>query len=104
VAGDVPKKVPWDQRLAEHMARKSREAANDPKRQRNPPWREQIRSPYYWLSVLALGATVLIWSVVKPGWLYAFAAVLYCVGLLASVAARREARAAVLRRGTTNEK
>ncbi len=86
------------------MARQSWEAANDPARYRNPPFREQIRSPYYWLSILALGATALVWSAAKPGWVYALAAALYLFGLLASVAARRDARAAGLRRRTTDEK
>lgn len=105
VVSDIPKKVPRDQRLTEHLARKSWEAANDPaRRHQNPPFREQIRSPYYWLSVLALGGTLVIWRVANSGWLYAVAAVLYLVGLLANAAARRDARAAGLRRRTTDEK
>jgi hypothetical protein len=105
VASDTPKKAPWDQRLTEHLARQSWEAANDPaRRPQNPPFREQIRSPYYWLSVLALGGTGLIWSVANPGWLYALAAALYLFALLASAAARRSARAAGLRRRTADEK
>jgi hypothetical protein len=87
------------------MARESWEAANDPaRRPQNPPFREQIRSPYYWLSVLALGGTILISRAANPGWLYALAVVLYLVALLASAAARRDARAAGMRRGTTDEK
>jgi hypothetical protein len=100
MASNAPK-VPWDQRLTEHLARQSREAANDPARRRNPPFREQIRSPYYWLSILALGALMLIWTAAKPGRVYALAAILYVIALLASAAARRDARAAGLRCAST---
>ncbi len=105
MAGDAQKKTPWDQRLMEHLARESREAANDPaKRRRNPSLREQIRSPYYWVSVLASGAAALIWFAVNSSWLHALAAVLYVVSLLASATARRDTRAIRLRSGTTDEK
>ena len=99
MASDAPKKAPWDQRLTEHLARQSWEAANDPARRlRNPPFRDQIRSPYYWLSVLAGGGTILIWRVAHAGWLQTLAVVLYFFALLSNVAARRDARAAGLRR------
>jgi len=89
----------------EHLARGSWEVANDPaRRRRNPPFREQIRSPYYWLSVLALGGTILIWHTAKPGWMYALAAVLYVVSLLGIALSRRDARAAGLRSSTTDDK
>lgn len=70
----------------------------------NPSLQEQIRSPYYWLLVLAFGAAILIWLTANPGWLHAVAAVLYVVGLLASVGARRDARAIGLRSRVTDEK
>lgn len=105
MASNAPRKAPWDRRLAEHLARESWEAANDPaRRRRNPPFREQIRSPYYWLSILALSGAILIWRAAKPGWMYALAVVLYLFAVLASVAARRDARAASLARRTTDEK
>lgn len=102
MVSDAPK-VPWDQRLTEHLDRQSREAANDPARRRNPPFREQIRSPYYWLSIVALGAMTLIWSVGKSGWMQGLAVVLYLIALLTSVAARWDARAAGLRRASTTD-
>ena len=100
----VPKKVPWDQRLVEHLARQSWEAANDPARRgRNPPFREQTRSPYYWFGLLTLGAAVLIWLAAGHGWPSALAAVLYVVSLVASALARRDARAKGLRSRITDE-
>jgi hypothetical protein len=105
VAGGTSKKVPWDQRLTEHLARESWEAANDPARRgRNPSFWAQIRSPYYWFAVLVFGVAVLIWFAASTGWPRAVAAVLYVVSLLASALARRDARAAGLRRGTTDGK
>lgn len=74
------------------MARKSWEAANAPARRfRNPPFREQVRSPYYWFSILALGGAGLIWHVANTGCLWALAAVLYLFALLGCAAARRDA-------------
>src|ERR1700730_8243826 len=94
MATSAPKKASWDRRLAEHLARTSWEAANDPeRRRRSPPFREQIRSPYYWFAVLAFGGAVLIWFAASPGWPRALAAVLYVVSLLASALSRRDARA-----------
>jgi hypothetical protein len=91
MASGAPK-VPWDQRLTEHLARQAREAANDPaRRHRNPPFREQIRSPYYWLSIIAFGATLLIGRGGKPGWMYGLVVVLYLLALIAGEAARRHA-------------
>jgi hypothetical protein len=105
VAGSTPKKVPWDQRLVEHLARGSWEAANDPaKRRRNPSVREQIRSPYYWFGLLAFGGAVLLWLVANPGWLRALAAVLYVAALIANMLARRDARAIDLRSEATEDK
>lgn len=103
MASDSRKTKPWDQRLAEHQARKSWEAANDPARFRNPSFREQIRSPYYWVSVLAGLAIAVILSVAQPGWPYALVAVLYLVALLASAAVRRDARAAASSRASTQK-
>lgn len=93
MAGDAPKKAPWDQRLTEHLARQSWAAANDPARRRNPSFRAQIKSPYYWFGVLSLGGAGAIWLAATPRWLHAVAAGLYVVSLLASALARRDARA-----------
>jgi hypothetical protein len=82
--------VPWDQRLAEHMARESWEAANDPAQARKrPPLREQIRSPYFWLAMLAAACVLGVLEVSSAGWAYGLAAALYVVGLIASARARR---------------
>jgi len=105
VAGSDPKKAFWDQRLTERLARESWEAANDPAgRRRNPSVREQIRSPYYWFAVLAMGVAAVLWFAASPGWPHALAAVLYVVSLLGTALSRRDARAAGLRSSTTDEK
>jgi hypothetical protein len=105
MAGSAPKKSPCDQRLAEHLARESWEAANDPARRgRNPSFWAQIRSPYYWFAVLAFGVAVLIYFAAGSGWPRAVACVLYVVSLLATALSRRDARAAGLRSSTTDEK
>lgn len=90
MASEVPK-APWDRRLGEHMARQSWEAANDPaRRRRNPTLREQIRSPYFWVAMLAAAGVLAILAVSKEGWAYGFAGALYIIGLLASARARRK--------------
>jgi len=96
--GDASRKVPWDQRFTEHLARQSWEAANDPARRRNPPFGQQVKSRYYWFSWVAFSAGALILLTANAGWLDALGGALYVVGLLASVAARRDARASGLRR------
>jgi hypothetical protein len=102
VASDGRTKAPWDQRLTERLARESWEAANDPaRRSRNPSFRAQIRSPYWWFAVVAFGAAVLIWLI---GWPRVLTGVLYVVALLANALARRDARAAGLPTETTDGK
>jgi acyl dehydratase len=87
---DESPKAPWDQRLVERMARQSWEAANDPARaRRNPPFREQIKSPYFWVAMLAGVAGLAIFNTVKQGWGYGLGATLYIAGLLVSARARR---------------
>jgi protein-S-isoprenylcysteine O-methyltransferase Ste14 len=67
--------------------------------------REQIRSPYYWLAVLlTLGGAILVWRSAKLEWMQALGLVLYIFALIASAVARRDARAAGIGRGTTDEK
>jgi len=105
VAGSAQKKVPWDQRFIERLARESWEAANDPARRgRSPSFWAQVRSPYYWFAGLAFGTAVLIWLTANHGWPRAIGAALYVVALIANALARRDARAAGLRAGTTDEK
>ncbi len=48
-------KKAWDERLTEHWARQAREAANNPGLRNRPSFREQIRSPLYWVGTAALG-------------------------------------------------
>jgi hypothetical protein len=98
--GDASRKVPWDQRFTEHLARQSREAANAPARPRNPPFGQQGKSRYYWLSWVAFSAGALILLTAHAGWLDALGATLYTFGFLASLAARKDARASGLRRET----
>ncbi len=102
--GQVSKKAPWDQRLAEGLARRSWEAANDPAaRGRRPSWRAQIRSPYYWCAVLAYGSAAVVWFATSPGWPHAIGAVLYVAALLAGALSLRDARAIESRHGTTDD-
>jgi hypothetical protein len=101
--GHASRKMPWDQRIIERLARQSWEAANDPSRRQNPPFHQQIKSRYYWLSVVAFGGGAVIFGSANAGWLYGLAGALYIVGLLATVAARRDARAPGLRRERTEE-
>jgi hypothetical protein len=104
VAGSAPKKTPWDKRFIERLARESWEAANDPTRRgRSPSFWAQVRSPYYWFAVVAFGAAILIWLAANHGWPRAIAAVLYVLALIANGLARRDARAAGLRTGLTDE-
>ena len=86
----TPKKAPWDQRLMESMAREAREAANDPVARRNPPLREQIKSPSYWLSLLATAVGVFLLNHATDGWTHALAAVLYLGGLVVLSGFRRD--------------
>jgi hypothetical protein len=102
--GSAPKKAPWDQRLAERLARKSWEAANDPSRcRRSPSFWAQLRSPYYWFGVLAFAAAVVIWLAAGSGWPRGVAAILYVMALLANALARRDARATGLPGATTDD-
>jgi hypothetical protein len=48
------RKEPWDQRLTERWARKAKEAANDPT-WRTVSWRDQVKSPWYWAALPAMG-------------------------------------------------
>ena len=101
----IPEKMPWDRRLAERLARGSWNAANDPARRlRNPRLREQMRSPYYWVSIVACGGAVLIWSAANAVWLHVLAAVLYVAGFIEIEFARRKVLANGSCGTTTDEK
>lgn len=93
--GGATKKVPWDRRLSEHMARKSWEAANDPARRSKPSFRTQIKSRYWWFAVLTFGGAVSIWFAAGSGWPRALAWALYVVSLIMSALSSRDARAAL---------
>jgi hypothetical protein len=105
VVSETSKRAPWDQRLAEGMARESWEAANDPEayRRRNPPLREQIRSPCFWLSMLAAAAASFVFFSAKPGWTAALALVLYLGAVVAGRIGIRHVRAARLLRNAAKE-
>jgi len=86
------------------MARQSWEAANNPAgRLPRPKLKELIRSPYYWLQLPAMAGILLALHVVKTGWAYALAGVLYLACLIAGQLARRDVRAASLPRTSTKE-
>ena len=105
MASDAPKKARWDERLIEHLAWESWEAANDPaRRRRNPSFWAQIKSPYYWFAVLAFGVAAVLWLAAGPGWPHALAAILYVLSLLATALSRRDARAAGLPSSTTDDR
>ena len=57
----------------------------------NPPVREQIRSPYFWLSMPVGGVVVLVWLIASAGWLHALALGLYLAASLVGTAASRDA-------------
>jgi hypothetical protein len=100
-----PKRAPWDQRLAEGLARQSWEAANNPAgRLQDPPMREQIRSPYYKLAALAWVGALVAYLIGEATWIRLAAAPLYIAGLVLGQLAFREARAASLLRNQTKEK
>lgn len=87
---DETSKAPWNQRLTERMARQSWEAANDPARaRRNRPLREQVRSPYFWVAMMAAVSIIAVSEVWKEGWEYGLAGALYIAGLVASARANR---------------
>jgi hypothetical protein len=85
-------KPPWDERLTHALARDAWVAANDPEqRRRQPPLREKVRSPWFWMSLLpvvAIGAVLL--AVSPHGWLAAFLWAAYFLSIaLAPVLQRR---------------
>lgn len=100
---DAQTKVPWDRRLTDRLARESWEVANDPARRSNPPFRQTIRSPYFWMSALVYLAGAAFWTFVKHGWGQGLGGVLYLGGFAGSVAAQRRVRTAELSRTTTDE-
>jgi hypothetical protein len=51
------------------LARQAREAANDPTGRERVSFREQLKSPWYWASLLALAAAIFLINLTKAdGW------------------------------------
>jgi hypothetical protein len=50
-------KKPWDRRLTERWARQAKEAANGGTR-RTVSWRDQVKSPWFWAALPAMGLFV----------------------------------------------
>lgn len=84
VTSNIPK-MPWDQRLAERWARKAKESANDPT-WRTVSWRDQMKSPWYWAALPAMGLFIAF------GGFQGFGAVFYVVAIALIQMSRRAAR------------
>jgi hypothetical protein len=78
-------KKPWDQRLTERWASHAKEAANDPTRRR-VSWRDQVKSPWYWAALPAMGLFF-----VFDGF-HGVGAIFYVVAIALGHMSRREAR------------
>jgi hypothetical protein len=101
---DATQKPPWDQRLAERLARESWEAANNQAgRVPNPPLKEQISSPYFKLALLAWLVALLAYILGGSAWVRLAALPLYFGGQFLARLAAREVRAASLLRNATKE-
>lgn len=84
VTSNTPKK-PWDQRLTERWARKAKEAANDPT-WRTVSWRDQVKSPWYWAALPAMGLFFVF------GGFQGLGAVFYVIAIALVQMSRRAAR------------
>jgi hypothetical protein len=104
VVSDTTKRPPWDQRLAEGLVRESWEAANNPAgRLPNPPLREQFRSPYFKLAMIAWVGAFLTYLLGESTWVRLVAVPFYLAALVMGRLAARDARAASLLRNATKE-
>lgn len=87
------KAAPWDQRLAERVARDAWLAANRPsERRRNDiPLRTRVRSRWFWLSLLPLVGVASVFLAANPrGWPAAVLWIAYFAAMaLAPVIQRR---------------
>jgi len=104
VVSDKPTNAPWDQRLAEGMARQSWEAANDPAgRLGRPSFSEQMRSRYFKFAVVVSVGTLLAFLVGHAIWIRVAAWAFYLVSIVLWRLTDRDARAASLLRSATKE-
>ena len=82
MATDAEKNASWDQTLLDGMARQSWEAANNPEgRRRNPPLREQFRSPYFKLAMIAWVGGFLAYLLGESTWVRLVAVPFYLAAL-----------------------
>lgn len=81
---NAPKK-PWDQLLTERWANRAKEAANDPT-WRTVSWRDQVKSPWYWAALPAMGLFFVL------GGFRGMGAVFYVVALALVQMSKRAAR------------
>jgi hypothetical protein len=94
VSSGNSQRPPWDQRLTERWAREAREAANDPTRRERVSFREQLKSPWYWASLVALVAALFCLNRINAyGWPAGVAAALaYCLYFLTTRMSVRRGR------------
>ena len=78
-------KEPWDQRLTERWASQAKEAAND-STWPTASWRDQVKSPWYWAALPAMGLFVALGGFRGAG------AVFYVVAIALGQMSRRAAR------------
>jgi hypothetical protein len=84
------RKLPWDRRLAERMARQPWEAANMPRsKHKAPPLKEQIRSFRFWVGMSALIVAIVLFFVAGHGWLRGLAWGFYSGGIAVTVVGNR---------------
>jgi hypothetical protein len=78
---------PWDQQLTERWASQAKEAANDPTwRTRTASWRDQVKSPWFWAALPAMGLFFVF------GGFRGVGAVFYVVAIALVQMSRRAAR------------
>jgi hypothetical protein len=96
--------APWDQRLADRMARQSWEAANDPAGRRGrPSFREQMRSRYFKFAVVVSVGALLTLFLGHATWNGVVGGALYLASLVLWRLTAVDARAASLARTATKE-
>jgi hypothetical protein len=78
-------KKPWDQRLTERWASQAKEATNDPT-WHTASWRDQVKSPWYWAALPAMGLFFLL------GGFRGVGAAFYVVAIALVQMSRRAAR------------
>jgi hypothetical protein len=104
VVSDTHTNAPWDQRLAEGMARQSWEAANDPAGRRGrPSFRDQRRSRYFKFAVVVSVGALVAFLLGNATWNGVLGGVLYLASLVLWRLTTVDARAASLARTATKE-